>query len=145
MIATPEIHLAVCVGNAYRSQMFEAFFNHYNTNPRRVAMSAGIFPLEVLPNGVVALMMERGVDISYQHPKLLTEELTARACRVYDLFGGLKPELYGISEDKVIRMPVEDPLMQPPEVKRKIRDTIEDRVMRILREFDKANDLAKTI
>jgi arsenate reductase (thioredoxin) len=53
--------LFLCVHNAARSQMAEAFLNKYG--PEFEAMSAGFEPGELNPN-VVEVMRESGLDIS---------------------------------------------------------------------------------
>src|SRR5271157_5726125 len=66
--------LFVCTHNSGRSQMAEAFFNRYAPADMR-AISAGSQPAERLNPTVVAAMLEAGIDISSQHPKLLTVDM----------------------------------------------------------------------
>jgi len=54
--------LFVCVENSFRSQMAEAYFNHYAPEGWK-AVSAGVRPAsEVHPNAI-RLMREEGIDI----------------------------------------------------------------------------------
>ena len=70
--------LFVCNHNAGRSQMAEAFFNHYAPQDIR-AESAGNDPaVEIWPE-VVAVMAERGFDLAGQEPKKVTVEMQLRA------------------------------------------------------------------
>ena len=63
--------LFVCVENAGRSQMAEAFARKYGLS----ALSAGTIPSARINPIVVQAMLERGIDISSNHPKTLTPEL----------------------------------------------------------------------
>jgi protein-tyrosine-phosphatase len=70
--------LFVCNHNAGRSQMAEAFFNHYAPQDIQ-AESAGNDPgVEIWPD-VVAVMAERGFDLAGQEPKRVTVEMQLRA------------------------------------------------------------------
>src|SRR5476649_2128703 len=54
--------LFVCIHNSARSQMAEAFLNHYD-GKSLIAESAGLEPGKLNPN-VVTVMQEKGIDIS---------------------------------------------------------------------------------
>jgi len=66
--------LFVCVENAGRSQMAEAFANKYGKN-KFVVSSAGNMPAENVNPVVVEVMKEKGIDISTNKPKLLTFQM----------------------------------------------------------------------
>ena len=70
--------LFVCVENAGRSQMAEAFANRYGVG-KLVAQSAGIKLAPVVNPVVVAVMKEKGIDISANKPKMLTQEMANQA------------------------------------------------------------------
>ncbi len=70
--------LFVCNHNAGRSQMAEAFFNHYAPEDVR-AESAGNDPATEIWPEVVAVMAERGLDLAGQEPKRVTVEMQLRA------------------------------------------------------------------
>lgn len=61
----------VCTGNSARSQMAEGFARHYGGG-RVEARSAGMEPMRLNPNAV-AVMRERGIDISHQQSKAFDE------------------------------------------------------------------------
>jgi arsenate reductase len=63
--------LFICVGNAGRSQMAEAFFNHL-ASEKAQAFSVGTNPASIVDPVVIELMKEVGIDISDKHPKNLT-------------------------------------------------------------------------
>ena len=56
--------LFVCVENAARSQMAEAFAKKHGLN----ATSAGTLPATAVNPTVVSLMRERGIDLSSSKP-----------------------------------------------------------------------------
>lgn len=56
--------LFVCIHNSARSQMAEAFLNHYD-GKSLIAESAGLEPGKLNPN-VVKVMAEVGIDISHK-------------------------------------------------------------------------------
>jgi arsenate reductase len=61
--------LFVCIGNAGRSQMAQAFYERLGGEAR----SAGSRPETALHNTVVEAMQEVGVDISSRRPKGFTD------------------------------------------------------------------------
>jgi len=81
--------LFVCVGNAGRSQMAEAFFNHLAPD-NAVACSAGTLPADRVDPLVVELMLEEGIDISHAVPKKLTGEMMNNADRIITMGCGVE-------------------------------------------------------
>lgn len=76
--------LFVCVRNAGRSQMAEALFNAVAAQrglPLR-AQSAGTMPARQVHPEVVVVMRELGIDLSFQRPRLLTNEMVSNARKV---------------------------------------------------------------
>lgn len=73
--------LFVCVHNAGRSQVAEAFFNQM-AKGKATAISAGTRPAAHKDKGVVEAMHEVGIDIREQKPKALTLEMMESADRV---------------------------------------------------------------
>jgi len=71
--------LFVCTGNAARSQMAEGLANHLG-NGRVEAQSAGTFPAGFVVGHAVAVMEERGIDISSQYSKGIDEVARAFDC-----------------------------------------------------------------
>ena len=114
--------LFVCIGNVHRSPMAEAFFNYY-APPGYRAVSAGLRPGRGTNPDVVAVMAEVGLDISLYFPKRLTTDLMCRAYRIISV--GCGDELQDADEV----WEIEDPLGQPVDKLREIRDIIRDRVV----------------
>jgi arsenate reductase (thioredoxin) len=66
--------LFVCVQNAGRSQIAEAFFRKYAPNNYE-ALSAGIEPVGNINPLAIEAMKEVGIDISKRRPKIITEDM----------------------------------------------------------------------
>lgn len=66
--------LFVCVHNSGRSQMAEAFFNKL-AGGKAIAFSAGTQPAEAINSLVAKAMVDVGIDISSNRPKLLTYDM----------------------------------------------------------------------
>jgi protein-tyrosine-phosphatase len=126
--------LFVCVGNSGRSQMAEAFFNHFSAGGL-VAMSAGTWPATSVSRTAIAAMAELGIDISAQRPKPLTQQMIHQVGRIIamgcDVVGN-SPTGFHPSEDWGLG----DPQGQPLEKVRLIRDQIRERVLALLAELD---------
>lgn len=76
----PKKVLFVCIHNSARSQMGEAFLNHY-AEGRFIAESAGLEAGKLNPL-VVKAMAEVGIDISHKSTNLAADYL--KECRQYD-------------------------------------------------------------
>jgi protein-tyrosine-phosphatase len=66
--------LFVCVENAGRSQIAEAFFRKYSSRGY-LATSAGTRPTGEINPLAVEVMKEVGIDISKQKSKIITEDM----------------------------------------------------------------------
>jgi len=122
--------LFVCVGNAGRSQMAEAFFNRL-ANGRARAISAGTKPAGAVDAQTIEVMREVGIDISAARPKALTMEMLDQADRVVTMGCGVEgvcPASFVETED----WQLEDPKGKSLEEVRRIRDEIKTRVTRLL-------------
>ena len=120
--------LFVCIENAGRSQMAEAFAKKHGMN----AQSAGTIPSTRINPIVVDEMRERGIDISSSHPKTLTPELIRDASLVVAMGCSIeeacpKP-IIAQMQKKLIEWDLKDPKGKPLEGVRKIRDEIESKV-----------------
>jgi protein-tyrosine-phosphatase len=70
--------LFVCIENAGRSQMTEAFFRKYA--PRGyLAISAGTMPAGEINPVTIRAMNEIGIDISKRKSKIITEDMIRNA------------------------------------------------------------------
>ena len=127
--------LFICTHNSGRSQMAEAFLKHL-AHGTVEAESAGTTPAEHVNPVVVQAMKEKGIDISQNSPKLLTEDMVDRAGRVVTMGCSAEktcPAAFVPSEDWGLK----DPKGKPIEEVRRIRDEIEQRVRRLLAQLGK--------
>ncbi|MDV3278718.1 MAG: arsenate reductase ArsC [Nitrososphaerales archaeon] len=120
--------LFVCVENAGRSQMAEAFAKRNGLE----ASSAGTIPSQRVNLEVVEAMKERGIDLSKNVPRMLTMEMIRNAalvvtmrCSVEDVCP--RPMLARMQK-KLAEWHLDDPKGKPLGEVRRIRDEIEERV-----------------
>ena len=128
--------LFVCIHNAGRSQMAEAFFNRASGEKAR-AISAGTKPGNSVHPEVVRVMKEVGIDLSGNQPKLLTFELVSRADRMITM--GCGEDTEGVCPAGFIETEdwqLDDPSGQPLAVVRRIRDEVERRVEELIKSLD---------
>src|SRR5579871_915624 len=126
--------LFVCVHNAGRSQMAEAFTNRISAElhlPVR-ALSAGTAAGERINPVAQAVMAEIGIPLDGQSPKQLTQQMADQADRIITMGCGVDaeacPARIFVSED----WGLEDPAGQPIVKVRQIRDQIRERVEGLL-------------
>ena len=121
----------VCIGNAGRSQMAEAFLNQLAEGKAR-AISAGTQPADDIDSQVVEVMREVGLDIGMNKPKALTLRMLEQADRVVTMGCGAEgvcPASFVETED----WQLEDPKGKALDEVRRIRDEIEAKVVEILK------------
>jgi protein-tyrosine-phosphatase len=130
--------LFVCVENAGRSQMAEAFANKYGKDKFAVS-SAGNKPANKVNPIVVKALKEKGIDISMNKPKLLTFQMAQDADLIVTMGcndNGICP---GPFFKPTIDWKLEDPKGEPIEKVREIRDDIERQVQKLIAEESKNN------
>lgn len=134
---SPDV-LFVCVHNAGRSQIAKALFNARAraTGLEMTADAAGTLPSAHVHPEVIEVMRERGIDLSQEHGKPLTDELLAGAPRVITMGCDVDSDacpalLLSEVEDWGLR----DPKGQPIAVVREIRDEIDALVTGLVREM----------
>ncbi|MFC7595324.1 arsenate reductase ArsC [Terrabacter sp. GCM10028922] len=129
--ARPSV-LYVCVHNAGRSQMAAAYTHHLSGGAVEVR-SAGSTPADAVNPAVRDAMLEEGIDISAETPKILTTEavqasdvvITMGCGDTCAIFPGKRYEDWELA----------DPAGQGVDAVRPIRDEIKDRVRTLLSEL----------
>ena len=125
--------LFVCIENAGRSQIAEAFFRKYA--PQFEVMSAGTQPSSQLNPIVVQVMEEIGIDISTQKPKELTNDMISQSTPIN--MGCIErkscPALF---LSNVIDWNIPDPKNKEIEHVRKIRDEIKNNVLELIKKLE---------
>jgi arsenate reductase (thioredoxin) len=126
--------LFVCVHNAGRSQIAEAFLNH---EARRrgidiIGQSAGTEGGATLNPVAIEVMREIGISLEGQYPKLLTQELADRAEHIITMGCGVDADACPAKVHFTEDWGLDDPKGQPLENVRTIRDQIQERVSALL-------------
>jgi len=126
--------LFVCVENAGRSQMAQAFAEKYGVK----SSSAGTVPSSRVNPVVVEAMKEKGIEISSKVPTMLTPEMINHASLVITMGCSVeevcpKPMLAQMQK-KLIDWDLKDPKGKPLDQVRLIRDEIERRVIKLSEE-----------
>ena len=120
--------LFVCVENAGRSQMAEAFARKRGMK----ASSAGTVPSSKVNPIVVQAMEEKGIVIGSSAPKMLTTEMITQASLVVTMGCSVEEAcprpMLAQMQKKLVDWNLSDPKGKPIEEVRRIRDEIERRV-----------------
>ena len=124
----PEI-LFLCVHNAGRSQMAAAFAREIGGDCV-IVHSAGTAPGETLNPAAVNAMQEKGIDISDESPRQLTDEMGHRADVVVTMGCGDACPIYPGKHYLDWALP--DPAGKSLNEVRLIRDDIEQRVTALI-------------
>jgi protein-tyrosine-phosphatase len=124
--------LFVCIHNAGRSQMAAAYLSHLGAG-RIEVLSAGSAPADQVNPAAVAAMLEEGIDMAAETPKILTDEAVEASDVVITMGCGDTCKFYPGKryEDWVL----EDPAGQGVEAVRPIRDEIRRRVEVLINEL----------
>jgi protein-tyrosine-phosphatase len=124
--------LFICIENAGRSQIAEAFARMYGAD----SSSAGTIPSRALNPTVVAAMKEKGIDLSGARPKSLTTEMIERADIVVTMGCSVEEAcpapVVARMQKKLQEWDLHDPKNQPIEKVREIRDEIDRKVKDLL-------------
>lgn len=128
--------LFVCVHNAGRSQMAAAYLTHL-AGDRVEVRSAGSAPADTVNPAVVAALLEDGIDISTEVPKVLTVDavkesdvvITMGCGDVCPIFPGKRYEDWKL----------DDPAGQGVDAVRPIRDDIRRRIEALIAEIAPAD------
>ena len=123
--------LFVCVENAGRSQMAEAFFRKFTENRFNV-ISAGTTPSKELNPIVVQVMKEIGIDMNSQNPKMLSESMISNSFKTVNMGCMDKESCPTLFEKDVIEWNISDPKEKTVEQIREIRDQIKSEVLKLI-------------
>jgi arsenate reductase len=131
-MTNPPTVLFVCVHNAGRSQMAAAYLQHL-AGDRIEVLSAGSAPANEVNPAAIAAMLEVGIDMSAEQPKILTDDAVQASDVVITMGCGDTCKFYPGKryEDWVL----EDPAGQGIDSVRPIRDEIRRRVEELIAEL----------
>ena len=127
--------LFVCWGNVARSQMAEAYYNHFTNSSD--AFSAGILDFTPAKYGhpikkVVQVMKEDGIDVSKKKVKVITEKMVKNADRIFVMCKKEQSPEFLLNSDKITFWDISDPFNRNLDNFRKIRDMVKSKVLSIL-------------
>lgn len=124
--------LFVCVHNAGRSQMAAAYLRHLGAD-RIEVLSAGSMPADQVNPAAVAVMLEEGIDMSAERPKVLTDSAVRASDVVITMGCGDTCAVY--PGKRYEDWALEDPAGQGVDAVRPIRDQIRARVEVLIAEL----------
>ena len=116
--------LFVCVENARRSQIAEAFAKALGQGTAEF-YSAGSRPASQIDPLVIEVMKEKGIDLSTKRPKGLNDLPPIEMDYLVTM--GCEETCPAIPTKKVIEWEIPDPKGKPIEVFREVRDLVEIR------------------
>ncbi len=120
--------LFVCVGNAFRSQMAEAFARAYGADVVE-PQSAGIAPVLAVPEATRSMMREKGIELDGHFPKALLH-MDLNSFDVIVNMSGVP--LHAPQGGQMVVWNVADPVGAGDKVMRQVRDEIEQLVVGLL-------------
>ena len=127
--------LFVCVENAGRSQMAEAFARKYGGD-KVEALSAGTMPSKEVNLVVIQVMQEIGIDLTANRPKAITRQMVQDADMIIVMGCSAEGFCPAPLLSKVVDWQIEDPKDKPVEKVREIRDEIDSRIRKLISEIN---------
>ena len=124
--------LFVCIHNAGRSQMAAGYLRHLGEG-RIDVLSAGSAPADTINPAVREAMLEEGIDLSAEKPKILTPEAVIASDVVVTMGCGDTCPFYPGKRYEDWVLP--DPAGQGVDAVRPIRDEIRARVTALIAEL----------
>jgi len=130
--------LFVCVENAGRSQMAEAFFRKYMPKGFEV-VSAGTKPSPQVNPIVLQAMKEIGIDIENHKPKPISQQIIDESEMAINMGCIDKESCPTLFVKDILDWQIPDPKGKPIEEVRKIRDQIKTKVMILIKSLEENN------
>lgn len=127
--------LFVCVENAGRSQMAEAFFRKYAPEGYEPA-SAGTKPIREVNPVAIEVMKEVGIDIGRQKPKVLTSDIISDSILNVNMGCMDKTECPAVFMKNSLDWNIQDPKGKSIDAVRAIRDDIELKVKQLCKTLE---------
>ena len=124
--------LFLCIGNACRSQMAEAFAKAYGADIL-IVQSAGLAPAVSMPPLTRQTLSEKNISSEGQYPKGVESFPGESFDVVVNLSGERLPPAFGAA--RIIDWIVRDPIGESPDVYRSVATQIEGLIMRLILEL----------
>jgi len=131
----PKNVLFVCVENAGRSQMAEAFFRKFTPKDINVS-SAGTTPSSHLNPIVIQVMKEIGIDMVNQQPKILSNSMIENSSKTVNMGCMDKESCPSLFVKDVLNWNISDPKEKSLNEVREIRDKIKSEVLNLIKSLE---------
>ena len=129
--------LFVCVGNAVRSQMAEAFAKVYGKDVME-PVSGGMSPASSLMPLTRKVMSQRGIDVSLHYPKSIFDAPGGPFDVIVNISGMPLPRQF---QPRLYReWDVRDPVLDPEPEYERVATQIESLVMQLVLELRRGSD-----
>ena len=126
--------LFVCVENAGRSQIAEGFFRKIAPDGYQ-GISAGTKPANQINPLAIQVMNEINIDISQHKSKLISSEMIKNSDIVVNMGCMDKESCPALFVEEIDDWGIQDPKEKPIDQVRKIRDSIETKVNKLVSEL----------
>ena len=130
--------LFVCVENAGRSQMTEAFFRKFASDRFNVS-SAGTSPSPQLNPIVIQVMKEIGIDMVSQQPKILSNSMIDSSSKTVNMGCMDKESCPSLFVKDVLDWNISDPKEKSLDEVREIRDKIKSEVLNLIKSLEETD------
>ncbi len=127
--------LFVCVENAGRSQMAEAFFKEFMPKGFEV-ISAGTKPSDKVNPIVLQAMAEIGIDMKNQTPKTISQQIISESEKTVNMGCIDQESCPALFLKDVLDWQIPDPKGKSIEQVREIRDQIKSKVMDLIKSLE---------
>ena len=127
--------LFVCVENAGRSQMAEAFFKKFMPKGFEV-ISAGTKPSDKVNSIVLQAMNEIGIDMKNQTPKTISQQIISESEKAVNMGCIDQESCPALFLKDVLDWQIPDPKGKPIEQVREIRDQIKSKVLDLIKSLE---------
>jgi len=134
-VGVKENILFVCVENAGRSQMAEAFLKKYASDKFN-AVSAGTTPSTQLNPMIIQVMREIGIDMEDQKPKLLSDHMIKNSFKTINMGCMEQESCPSLFVKDVLDWNISDPKEKSLDDVRKIRDQIKFEVTNLIESLE---------
>lgn len=127
--------LFACVANSFRSQIAEGFAKAYARPGSADIRSGGTIPSGLVHAGAIRLMAEKGIDISGHSSKAIDLAFAAKADAFITLCGPVDDACPARIAKRAIDWNMPDPSGSDEAERRRVRDEIETKVKRLLKDL----------
>ena len=136
----------LCIGNACRSQMAEAFARYFSSrqfDDMFEIHSAGTHPGIGIPQEVYEVMGEKGISLEDQVPKRIESLPISRADIVVTM--GCEVQCPTFPFNRLVELNIQDPIGASMDVYREVRDQVHREVFDILRGIFEENNTPNNV